>query len=153
MAKCNRRIALVCMTPVTDSNELADVRLPSYGIRRILAAVADDPELEGARVSLVDFGRPDVSAYVEALARVEPELIGFSIYVWSTACMVEVARQIKRRLPSCAIVFGGPSARTALFRPRSVRRAPHLPGRRGGVGRRVHVPGDRAVAGAIAQGV
>jgi len=115
MPKCTKRIALVCMTPVTDSNELADVRLPSYGIRRILAAVADDPELEGARVTLVDFGRPDVRAYVEAIARIEPDLIGFSIYVWSTPCMVEVARQIKLRLPSCTIVFGGPSARTALF--------------------------------------
>ena len=73
------------------------------------------PELAGARVSMVDFGRNDVRAYVEALAAIEPDLIGFSIYVWSTPCMVEVARQIKRRLPGCTIVFGGPSARTVLF--------------------------------------
>lgn len=115
MAKCTKRIALVCMTPVTDTDELAGARLPSYGIRRILASVADAPELSGAKVSMVDFGRSDVRAYVEALAAIEPDLIGFSIYVWSTPCMVEVARQIKRRLPNCTIVFGGPSARTVLF--------------------------------------
>jgi radical SAM superfamily enzyme YgiQ (UPF0313 family) len=115
MQHSTRRIALVCMTPATDTNELANVRLPSYGIRRILAAVADDPKLAGAAVSLIDFGRADVAAYVRAIEAFEPDLVGFSIYVWSTPCMVEVAKQIKQRRPNCAIVFGGPSARTALF--------------------------------------
>jgi radical SAM superfamily enzyme YgiQ (UPF0313 family) len=38
-----------------------------------------------------------------------------SIYVWSTDCLVAVAREVKRRRPRCLIVFGGPSARSALF--------------------------------------
>jgi radical SAM superfamily enzyme YgiQ (UPF0313 family) len=115
MARCTRRIALVCMTPVTDANELGDARLPSYGIRRILAAIAADPELEGSRITMIDFGRSDARAYVDAITAIEPDLVGFSIYVWSTPCMVDVAREVKRRLPRCTIVFGGPSARTALF--------------------------------------
>lgn len=110
-----RRIALVCMTPAPDTNELGHLDLPSYGIRRILASVVADPELAAARVALVDHKRPDVEAYVETLASFEPDLIGFSIYVWSTPCLVEVARRIKRRLPGCTVVFGGPSARTPLF--------------------------------------
>lgn len=110
-----QRIALVCMTPAPDTNELGHLDLPSYGIRRILAAVVADPELAAARVALIDQRRADVDAYVEALAGFEPDLIGFSIYVWSTPCMIEVARRIRQRLPKALIVFGGPSARTQLF--------------------------------------
>ncbi len=110
-----RRIALVCMTPEPDTNELGHLDLPSYGIRRILASVVADPALQSAQVALVDHKRSDVEAYVETLASFEPDLIGFSIYVWSTPCLVEVARRIKARLPGCTIIFGGPSARTTLF--------------------------------------
>lgn len=110
-----RRIALVCMTPEPDTNELGHLDLPSYGIRRILASVVADPELASAQVALVDHKRADVDAYVETLAGFDPDLVGFSIYVWSTPCLVEVARRLKARRPGCTIVFGGPSARTPLF--------------------------------------
>lgn len=115
MALNNRRIALVCMTPVSDANEHGDMELPSYGIHRILAATVSDPRLRGAPVALIDVKRPDVDAYVNAILQFEPDLIGISIYVWSTPCLVEVARRVKRQRPGCLIVFGGPSARTALF--------------------------------------
>jgi radical SAM superfamily enzyme YgiQ (UPF0313 family) len=110
-----RRIALVCMTPAVDTDELGGRAMPSYGIRRILAAVVADPALSDAKLALVDFGRPDVDAYVDALVRFEPDLVGISIYVWSTPCMIEVARRIKQRRPQCTVVFGGPSARPAVF--------------------------------------
>jgi radical SAM superfamily enzyme YgiQ (UPF0313 family) len=110
-----RRIALVCMTPASDANEHGDMELPSYGIRRILAALLADTELRDAQIALIDVERPDADAYVQALEAFEPDLIGFSIYVWSTPCLVEVARRIKAQRPQCATVFGGPSARTALF--------------------------------------
>ncbi len=110
-----RRIALVCMTPVPDDGDLGALRLPSFGIRRILAAVVADPELADAQVALVDFGRPDVEAYVDALLRFEPDLVGFSVYIWSFPCLVAVARRLKQRRPGCTVVFGGPSARPAMF--------------------------------------
>jgi radical SAM superfamily enzyme YgiQ (UPF0313 family) len=115
MALSSRRIALVCMTPASDANEHGDMELPSYGVRRILAAVLDDPALAGVQCGLIDVERPDVEAYVEAIESMEPDLVGFSVYVWSTPCLVEVARRIKRRRPNCIVVFGGPSARTAMF--------------------------------------
>ena len=88
------------MTPVTDTNELGDARLPSYGIRRILAAVADDPELEGAHVTHDRLWAARMCGPTSRRSpAIEPDLIGFSIYVWSTPCMVEVAREVKRRLP------------------------------------------------------
>lgn len=110
-----RRIALVCLTPRPDADELGPLVLPSYGIRRIHAAVVGDPDNAGHRVNLIDLGREDVAAYVRDILACEPELVGFSIYVWSTPCLIEVAREIKRRRPGCIIVFGGPSARSALF--------------------------------------
>jgi radical SAM superfamily enzyme YgiQ (UPF0313 family) len=115
MAPNQRRIALVCMTPASDANEHGDMELPSYGIRRILAAVLADPALEGAPVALIDVERPDVEAYVEAILSMEPDLVGISVYVWSLPCLAEVARRVKRARPGCIIVFGGPSARTAMF--------------------------------------
>ena len=110
-----RRIALVCMTPKPDTDEHGPLRLPSYGIHRILASVMADPALSNARVSLIDAGGPDADAYMSAIEQIDPDLIGFSIYVWSTPTLVEVARRAKRRRPDTMIVFGGPSARTALF--------------------------------------
>ncbi|HEY4407575.1 MAG TPA: radical SAM protein [Xanthobacteraceae bacterium] len=110
-----RRIALVCLTPRPDGDELGPLVLPSYGIRRIQAAVVGDPENPGHCVALIDLRRDDVAAYVADILAFEPELVGFSIYVWSTPCLVAVARELKRRRPGCTIVFGGPSARAALF--------------------------------------
>ena len=110
-----RRIALVCLTPRPDADELGPLVLPSYGIRRIQAAVVGDADNPGHRVTLIDLGRDDVAAYVRDILAFEPDLVGFSIYVWSTPCMIAVAREIKRRRPGCLIVFGGPSARSALF--------------------------------------
>jgi radical SAM superfamily enzyme YgiQ (UPF0313 family) len=111
----SHRIALVCLTPRPDADELGRLELPSYGIRRIQAALAGDASNPGHRVRLIDLRRPDLTAYVQELIAFEPDLVGFSIYVWSTAFLVAVAREIKRRRPRCIVVFGGPSARAALF--------------------------------------
>ena len=112
MALSSRRIALVCMTPASDANEHGDMELPSYGIRRILAAVLDDPALAGVQCGLIDVERPDVEAYVEAIESMEPDLVGFSVYVWSTPCLVEVARRIKRAARTASsFSVGRPRAR------------------------------------------
>jgi radical SAM superfamily enzyme YgiQ (UPF0313 family) len=103
------------MTPASDANEHGDMELPSYGVRRILAALIADPALKGAQIALIDVERPDADAYVEALENFDPDLVGFSAYVWSTPCLVEVARRVKQKRPQRCVVFGGPSARTALF--------------------------------------
>ncbi|MEL0096605.1 MAG: radical SAM protein [Planctomycetaceae bacterium] len=111
----SRRIALVCMTPVPDTDELGGIRLPSYGIYRILASLLADERCSDSEVSLIDVGEPNVAEYVQAIVALEPDLIGMSAFLWSTPCLVAVAREIKRYLPDCIIVFGGPSARTAMF--------------------------------------
>ena len=89
--------------------------MPSFGIRRIHAAVLADPALEGVPVALVDLHGEDLAGYVERILAFDPDLVGFSIYVWSAPFMVMVAREIKRRRPALVVVFGGPSARSAFF--------------------------------------
>ena len=110
-----RRIALVCLTPRSDGDEHGRLDLPSFGVRRIQAAVVADPERPDHVVTLIDFAREDVAAYVEAILTFEPDIVGFSIYVWSADCLVAVAREIRRRRPATLIVFGGASARASLF--------------------------------------
>lgn len=104
-----RRIALVCMTPASDANEHGDMELPSYGVRRILAALMADPALADPQVALIDVERADADAYVRAIEEFEPDLVGMSVYVWSTPCLVEVARRLKAKrpdLPSAAALAG-----------------------------------------------
>jgi radical SAM superfamily enzyme YgiQ (UPF0313 family) len=109
-----RCVALACMTPEVDAGEHSR-ELPSYGIHRIQAAVLADPMLDGVEVPVIDQHRPDVAAYVDAIVSREPEVVGLSLFVWSAPCLVEVAREIRRRLPETVIVCGGPSARIALL--------------------------------------
>ncbi len=110
-----RRIALACLTPRTDGDEHGGLALPSYGIRRIQAAVVGDMLRPDHVVRLFERAVPDVAGYVADILAFEPDILGLSIYVWSTDCMVAVARAVKQRRPQCLIVFGGPSARSAVF--------------------------------------
>lgn len=103
------------MTPRPDTDELGHLELPSYGIRRIQAAVVGDRENAGHTVKLIDLGREDVAGYVREIIAFAPDIVGFSIYVWSAPTLVAVAREVKKRRPHCLVVFGGPSARSALF--------------------------------------
>ena len=109
------RIALVCLTPSVDSHEHQGADLPSYGVHRVLAAVVAHPKLSDVEVQLIDLETEDVNGYVDDLIAFDPQIIGFSLFVWSMDCLVQVARRIKKRLPHCAIVFGGPSARPAVL--------------------------------------
>src|ERR1700681_971008 len=49
-------------------------QLPSYGIRRIQAAVAGDAENSGHKVTLIDLGAADVVAYARQIVDFDPEL-------------------------------------------------------------------------------
>ena len=109
------RVALLCLTPEIDAAENGGAALPTYGIHRIQAALLDTPELQNLEVRVFDAGTDNVEVYLEYIEEYRPQLVGFSLFVWSTTCMIRVAREIRRRFPDTLIVFGGPSARTALL--------------------------------------
>jgi len=109
-----KRIALVCMTPEVDAQERSET-LPSYGIHRIQAAIVANPAFANTEVRIIDLGSEDDDSYVQELLRFRPQLIGYSLFVWSTNCLVKVARNLRKLDPSVVQVFGGPSARCALL--------------------------------------
>jgi radical SAM superfamily enzyme YgiQ (UPF0313 family) len=89
-------------------------RFPSFGVRRVQAALISDPMLADAEVMHLD---RDTTAE-EMLAFVDetrPDVLGLAAYVWSSPTLIEVAREVKRRRPECTVVFGGPSAHPRVF--------------------------------------
>ena len=71
-----RRIALACLTPVTDGEEHGALALPSYGIRRIQAAVVGDMQRPNHVVRLFDRRLPDVAGYVADILAFAPDILG-----------------------------------------------------------------------------
>ena len=74
-----RNIVPACTTPLIDANELGNFELPGDGIRRVMAALVCDPELEDSKVTLIDLEHVNVDVY--AILSHEPDLVGMSIYV------------------------------------------------------------------------
>lgn len=114
-ARWLKKIALVCMTPEVDAQEHARDELPSYGIHRIQAAIIANPLFADTEVRIIDLGVNNPEAYLQELERFDPQLVGYSLFVWSTSCLVEVARRMRRLDSQIVQVFGGPSARSALL--------------------------------------
>ena len=101
------------MTPVSDANELA-VEMPSYGVRRVLAAVAADPEQQATKFKVIDVAagfEPDVEGIQPGGARPDRLL--------HLRLLDPLSGRGRARgeapAPGLHIVFGGPSARTAAF--------------------------------------
>lgn len=115
MSAPDRTITLVCLNPKPEDGE-GEIRtppMPNFGIRRVQAALVANPRTRGIEVCVVEREEPDVDAFVEAIEATAPNIVGFSVYVWSFATLLEVARRVAR--PGRLIVFGGPSARPAMF--------------------------------------
>jgi len=45
---------------------------------------------------------------VDALARMRPDAVGFSCYIWNIAQVLQTASSLKKILPECFILLGGP---------------------------------------------
>lgn len=113
MSQAGRCVALLSMDAGSMREE--GFRTFNYGIRRVQADLVADPDLSDASLHVFDFDGATVEQIVEAVERVQPDVIGASCYVWSFPTFFAVAGEIKRRRPDCTIVFGGPSARPAMF--------------------------------------
>ena len=114
MARSGQRIALLTL----DANMLRDEEwVPfNYAIRRIQAAVAAEPELANAEIRVFEASSPDEACSIsDAVMEFRPDLVGASVYLWSFPTFLEIARRVKAERPDVSIVFGGPSARAAMF--------------------------------------
>ncbi len=110
----SRRVALLCLTPKEEVDG-APYESPSYGIRRIQAAVLAAPELAGVEVRLIEMRDLSTEQAVALVEAFDPDIVGSSVYVWSFPPLFEIARRLKENRGDRTIVFGGPSARPAMF--------------------------------------
>ena len=107
-----RRVALAARYPERDP--AMPQFISNHGLRMVeaslRAAAPDGLELE---VWDISGGAPERLA--EAMIAFDPDVAGFSTYLWSFPFFVEVARLLKEDDPSRLIVFGGPSARASML--------------------------------------
>ncbi len=106
-----RRVALLCIDPWSEPEGFHPF---NYAVRRVQAALLA-ASIEGVEVHLVEAGETDADTLLARLEAIEPDVVGASAYVWSFAIFVEVAERLKRRRPEVTVIFGGPSARPAMF--------------------------------------
>jgi radical SAM superfamily enzyme YgiQ (UPF0313 family) len=107
------RIALLCIDPWDDQQGVSPHFRPfNYSVRKVQAALLHLPNVE---VHLVESSSTDPEPMLAQLEKIKPDIVGASAYVWSFPTFIKVAQELKKQRPECLIVFGGPSARTAMF--------------------------------------
>lgn len=109
-----KKLALVCASPPFDGDEMP-LAMPSYGIHRVHAAARSGDYAHPVDVRFFDLGQMGRAEGLKAIMDFSPDLVGFSIYVWSTASLLQVASDIRAGHPGALFVFGGPSARRDVF--------------------------------------
>jgi radical SAM superfamily enzyme YgiQ (UPF0313 family) len=88
--------------------------ISNHGLRMVEAALRT-AGLEDLELKVWDLSGGSAAELVSALVAWDPDVVGFSAYIWSFPFFVDVARELKRDDPSRLIVFGGPSARPSMF--------------------------------------
>lgn len=89
--------------------------MPSYGIHRVHAAARSGQYPHEVEVKFFDLGHIGAEAGLKAILDFAPDLVGFSVYVWSMPVLLQLAADIRARQPSALFLFGGPSARRDAF--------------------------------------
>ncbi len=64
---------------------------------------------DGLPVGLTEFNINDQPAkIIESLVTTAPDAVGFSCYIWNIGIVIKVASAVKKLLPACTILLGGP---------------------------------------------
>ncbi len=118
--RSGRKVALIAMYPTPDP--AMPELISNHGLRMVEAALraAAPTDLELHVYDLFDASADEL---VEELIRLDPDVLGFSTYLWSFPVFAEAAVQLQRDDPSRLIVFGGPSARPSMLNQSPFRQA------------------------------
>lgn len=107
-----RRVALAARYPARDP--AMPQFISNHGLRMVEASLrAAAPD--GLELEVWDGTGGTPEALAEAITAFDPDVAGFSTYLWSFPFFVEVARLLKEDDPSRLVVFGGPSARASML--------------------------------------
>jgi len=109
-----RRVALVARYPEHDP--AMPQRIPNLGLRMVEASLRAS-ELPDLEVKVWDFEPGGLSAEVLAaeIIAFDPDVVGFSVFLWSFPFFLKVAADLKADDPERLLVFGGPSARAVML--------------------------------------
>jgi radical SAM superfamily enzyme YgiQ (UPF0313 family) len=110
--RSGRRVALLARYPERD--RAMPQFISNHGLRMVEATLraAAPPGLE---LRVWDLEGGEVDRVAAELLAFDPDLVGFSAYLWSFPFFVAVARRVKEDDPARLVVFGGPSARPSML--------------------------------------
>lgn len=107
-----RRVALIARYPERD--RAMPQFISNHGMRMVEATLRASG-LAGLGVRAWDLTGGTAEALAREIVAFDPDVVGFSAYLWSFPHFVEAARLVKEDDPRRLIVFGGPSARPSMM--------------------------------------
>jgi len=88
--------------------------IPNLGLYQIAAAVAD-AGFDDLDLRIWDFPKKDPQTIIDEINAFDPDVIGYSAYLWSLPVLMEINGALKQSDPDRLSVFGGPSARQNML--------------------------------------
>jgi radical SAM superfamily enzyme YgiQ (UPF0313 family) len=110
--RSGRRIALLALSAQPDP--AMPLTIPNHGVRMVAAALAA-ARLPDMELRIYDMRERDPLGLFNDLLAYDPDVIGFSCYLWSLPEFADLARTLHRDDPRRLLVFGGPSARPSML--------------------------------------
>ncbi len=107
-----RRIALLAQYAPQDP--ASPQLISNHGMHMVEASLraAEIPDLD---LHVLDMVETDLPAVISDLLWLDPDIVGFSTYLWSFPFFLEIAQHLKLADLSRLIVMGGPSARPSML--------------------------------------
>ncbi len=110
--RTGRRVALLALYPLTD--DAMPLLIPNHGMRMVAASLIA-AEIPGIELRLYDLRERNAEKLLKDLINFDPDVVGFSCYLWSFPFFSDIARALKQETPERLIVCGGPSARPSML--------------------------------------
>ncbi|MCB9924125.1 MAG: radical SAM protein [Planctomycetaceae bacterium] len=88
--------------------------ISNHGMRMVEAALVAS-EMEELELRVYDLSEVSKDELTQDLLTFDPDVLGFSAYLWSFPFFIEVATLLKLDDPRRLVVFGGPSARPSMM--------------------------------------
>jgi radical SAM superfamily enzyme YgiQ (UPF0313 family) len=111
--RSGRRVALLACYPLRDP-AMPPQFISNHGMRMVEASLRAS-NLDGLELQVWDLSEKNLEPLIEELLLFDPDVIGFSTYLWSFPFFTSVAEKMKQDDPGRLIVFGGPSARPSML--------------------------------------
>lgn len=107
-----RRVALVARYPARDP--ALPQFISNHGMRMVEASLRA-AGIDGLELRTWDLADASVEELARELLGFDPDVVGFSSYLWSFPFFLEVADRVAQDDPRRLVVFGGPAARPSML--------------------------------------